>query len=391
MSAGHDLTIMTNDKLLSQTISYLRFPLTVGVVFIHFNLSEKGLQLGEATYGINHPDWYFCLMQFFSNVLPRIAVPLFFFISGFLFFSNTEFGRDAYKRKLYTRARTLLVPYLLWNAITLLQKSARVFPGISSLAGPAKGVEFHFSLVRLFNTFFNYDKYNGILVTPVEDAIAEVGNASYPIDVPMWYLRDLMVVILLAPVIYWAIKNMGKWFVVAVGIVKYCIMPVIMPEGGYPAQFVTALFFISWGAYFSISRQSFVETMRKFKYIPLAYLPIAIIDALTKRTDYNFYFHNLGILLGLVSAIIIASYLVEKKRVNLTLANASFFIYAFHMLLLRPVGRMIIMVFHLPDSTSAMLMLYVVTPIITIILCLITYKLLKKYIPSVCNLLTGGR
>lgn len=391
MSVGHDLTIMANDKLLSQTISYLRFPLTVGVVFIHFNLVKDGLPVHGITYGIDHPNWYFYLMEFFSNVLPRIAVPLFFFISGFLFFYNTEFSKEAYKRKLCTRARTLLVPYLLWNAITLLMKSARVFPFISSLAAPAKSTEFHFSLLRLFNTFFNSDKYNGILVTPVEDAMAEIGNNSYPIDGPMWYVRDLMVMIVLAPFIYWAIRKMGKWFVVAVGITKYCIIPIILPHGGYPTQFITAMFFVSWGAYFSISRQNFVEIMRKLKYAPLVYLPIAIIDMLTKRTDYNFYFHNLGILLGLVSAIIIASYLVEGKKVNMMLANASFFIYAFHRVILRPIGKMLVMAFHLPDSTSAMLVLYVVTPIITTILCLITYKLLKKYIPSVCNLLTGGR
>lgn len=343
----------------------------MGVVFIHFNLLE-GLPVSNNVYGLNQPDWYFYLIQFFSNVVPRIAVPLFFLISGFLFFYHTEFDKHAYKRKLHTRAKTLLIPYILWNTIILLQKSARELPFLSSLAAPSQGTELHFSLVRLFNTFF---------------------NAGYPINVPMWYVRDLMVMVLMAPIIYWMIKRMGKWLIISIGIAKYFAIPMILPNSDYLPMFVTALFFFSWGAYYSINKQNFVETMRRYKYVPVMYLPIAIIDTLTKRAECNFYFHNLGILLGIVSAIIIASYLVEKEKVKVSplLANASFFVYALHIIFLNPIGRGCIMAFHLPDNTLTMLILYLVVPIITIGLCLGIYKILKRYMPHICVLLTGGR
>lgn len=381
---------MTNDKLLSQTISFLRFPLIVGVAFLHFNLLE-GLPVSGTIYGLNYPEWYFYLMQFFSNVVPSIVVPLFFFISGFLFFYHTEFCSDAYKRKLHTRIKTLLIPFLLWNTITLLLKSARILPFIASLDAPIQGMEFRFSWIRLFNTFFNYDKYNGILVTP--DAMAEISTASYPIAVPMWYVRDLMVMVLLAPAIYWMMKRKGAWIVISIGIIKYCVIPILLPHGGYPSQFVFALFFFSWGAYFSINRQNFVETMRQYKYLPFLYLPVAIIDTLTKRTDYNLYFHDAGVLLGIASVVIVASYLVEKEkvRVNPTLANASFFIYALHPILLNPLGRVIIMTLHLSENTLVMLAFYFGVPTITIILCLGIYIMLRRYLPNVWILLTGGR
>lgn len=378
---------MTNDKLLSQTISYMRFPLAVGVVFIHFNLSE-GLPTN-----LNFPDWYFYLIQFFSNVLPCIAVPLFFLISGFLFFYNIEFNRNIYKQKLYSRTKTLLIPYLLWNTITLLLSAARVIPFVSSLTVYVKKAEFHFTLVRLFNTFFNYNNSNSILVIHIEDTMGEISNLTYPINLPMWYVRDLMVMVLLAPAIYWMVKKMGKWTIISIGLIKYCVIPILLPQGGYPSQFIIALFFFSWGAYFSINQQNFVDKMRKYKYIPLIYFPIAIIDTLTKHTGYNFYFHNLGVLLGIASAIIIASYLIEKKKVkvNPMLANASFFIYALHFIFLKQLGRAILIAFHLPKTTFVMLTLYFVVPIITIILCLIIYIMLRKYAPNVWMLLTGGR
>lgn len=377
---------------MSKTISYLRFPLTVGVVFIHFNLS-KGLQLPDTVYGLNSPDWFYYLMQLFSNVIPRIAVPLFFFISGFLFFYNMDFNRNTYKRKLYTRTSTLLIPYFLWNAMTLFIYSVKALPIFSSFANSANNSEFHFSLIRLFNTFFNYERDNGILVVNIEDITGNIDFNSYPIDVPMWYVRDLIVMVLMAPVIYYLIKRMGKWAVISIAIIKYCIISILLPHGGYPSQFITALFFFSWGAYFSISKQDFVETMRKYYYVPFIYIPIAIIDTLTKNTDYNFIVHNLGILLGIVSAIIIASYLVENKKVkiNSTFANASFFVYALHGILLAPVAKILIKAFHLPDTIFTMLSLYFVTPTITIILCLGIYLMLRKYVPNVWTLLTGGR
>lgn len=383
---------MSNDKLLSQTISYLRFPLTVGVVFIHSDLS-KGVQLPDTIYGLNSPDWFYYLMQLFSNVIPRIAVPLFFFISGFLFFHNMDFNGNTYKRKLYTRTRTLLIPYFLWNAMTLFIDSIKALPLFSSIAKSANNSEFHFSLTRLFNTFFNHERDNGILVVNIKDITEKIDFNSYPIDVPMWYVRDLMVMVLMAPIIYYLIKRMGKWTIISIAIIKYCIISILLPHGGYPSQFVTALFFFSWGAYFSIDKQNFAETMRKYYYAPFIYIPIAIIDMLTKNTDYNFYIHNLGILLGIVSAIIIASYFVEKKRVkiNPTLANASFFIYALHGILLVPVAKVLIKIFHLPDTIFTMLSLYFVTPTITIILCLVIYIMLRKHVPSVWTLLTGGR
>ena len=84
--------VMTNDELLSKTIGYLRFPLAVGVVLIHNKMGEINIQ-GDV---INYKDWPWLshTMDFFSAVLPTIAVPLFFFISGFLFFYNVDFDES---------------------------------------------------------------------------------------------------------------------------------------------------------------------------------------------------------------------------------------------------------------------------------------------------------
>lgn len=394
MFGGHKFRIMTKDELLSKTISYLRFPLTVGVVFIHFNIAKNGFSMHGVKYGLNNPDWYFFIINFFSEVLPRIGVPLFFLISGFLFFYRKEYNGTIYRQKLRTRATTLILPFFLWNIIAILIKASHKLPFLSSIFPNAYKTNIVITPERLFNTFFSDFKNEGIFVSSVvEETMTEVSKNPFPIDVPMWYVRDLIIMVMIAPVIYLIIKKSGILFITILGMIWYFIQPILLPDGGYPVLFFTAAFFFSYGAYFSINRISFVDYMRKFKYAPLLYLLLAVIDTLTKKTDYNIYIHEAGIFIGVISAVIVTSYLIERGRVqvNMTLANCSFFVFALHTLIMSDIGKVLFTVFHLPDNTCSMLFLYFVVPSITIILCVLVYIFLKKYLKNVCNLLTGGR
>lgn len=165
---------MTSDELLSKTISYLRFPLTVGVVFIHFDLST-GLDIGGMTYGMNNPDWYFFIINMISGTLATIGVPLFFLISGFLFFYRKDFSCEVYRQKLQSRFMTLFVPYTLWNLIAIIWQLKCFLPGVSSFYPP---VEVQITPARIFNTFFcNTTAGSGIFVSAQSGAM---GGGNYP-------------------------------------------------------------------------------------------------------------------------------------------------------------------------------------------------------------------
>ena len=96
-----------SEKLQSDTITWLRFPLIVGVVFIHDNIT-----LGQNS-GVINPFWFDCVIRLFSDVLPRVCVPLFFIISGFLFFYGVKNLRLSYVNKVKRRFRTLFIPYVV--------------------------------------------------------------------------------------------------------------------------------------------------------------------------------------------------------------------------------------------------------------------------------------
>ena len=120
-------------SLTSSTISALRFPLTVGVVFIHFNVLSDNLAVRGTGNAEHFPTWLVCMFNLFSEVLPRIAVPLFFIISGYLFF-RSGFMIRTYTDKLRRRVRTLLVPYILWNLLYLIRTAFRDIPAFSGLS-----------------------------------------------------------------------------------------------------------------------------------------------------------------------------------------------------------------------------------------------------------------
>lgn len=83
---------MKNTVLQSQVIDWLRFPLIIGVVFIHsFGNYPYDLQImhSDPFSGVSIFNWIrICL----SNVITHISVPAFYLISGYLFFYNLGGG-----------------------------------------------------------------------------------------------------------------------------------------------------------------------------------------------------------------------------------------------------------------------------------------------------------
>ena len=74
---------MPISKSTSLTISFLRFPMIAAVVFIH----GIGYSLFSSK-GITPPRVYSIFYEFVTAGICRIAVPLFYMISGFLFFAE---------------------------------------------------------------------------------------------------------------------------------------------------------------------------------------------------------------------------------------------------------------------------------------------------------------
>lgn len=374
-------------KLSSDTISALRFPLMVGIVFIHFNVLE-GVTVQGVEYGANPPFWLVCINNMFSDVFPRIGVPLFFLMSGYLFFWS-GLTKDSYQRKLKKRARTLLVPYIIWNAVALLYGAMRTLPCFKSIFPNAVA---HWSVGSFLSTFWG-TYHCGVFYNPtvVEDTTRAV--IISPQDGPMWYVRNLMIAVLLSPLFYVLMKRFKHWLIWLLGI-AWCITVANATRDDlmYQYQVFTTPFFFGWGAYYAIEGIDLVALMRRFRLAPWFYLPVAIADMLTKEWAYNGYIHNIGIVLGIFTAVSLTSILLEKGKikVNKFLAESSFFIFALHIIFIGDIGKVLVKLCFI-DSYIYMAALYFLVPTVDICICLGAYWLLRRYTPRLCALLTGGR
>ena len=116
-------------RLLSSAHPYFSFLpsytlfLSVLVIFVHStHFSLASLQAVPHS-GFFSASFLIKIEFFFSEFLGQVAVPGFFFLSGFLFFRGLD-DVKSWGRKLKSRVFSYVLPYLLWNsAMTLLYLS----------------------------------------------------------------------------------------------------------------------------------------------------------------------------------------------------------------------------------------------------------------------------
>lgn len=179
----------------SEVIKILRFPLIFVIILFHaryqsVNFSDAGISLKDVQLFDN--------VTFFFESIGHVGVPLFFFISGYLFFYKIDkFGWNVYKNKIIKRLKTLCIPYFIWNtySLLLLLFSTIIFPHY--LSG-RHDLFVHFNVPELCRYYYAIDGNN-------------------PINGPLWFIRDLMVVCLLSPMIYFCIKRFSFLYLSALG------------------------------------------------------------------------------------------------------------------------------------------------------------------------------
>ena len=370
-------------SLTSDTISALRFPLSLGVVFIHFNILSDALAVRGTGSAGHFPEWLTCVVTLFSDILARLAVPLFFIISGYLFF-RADFTLRSYKEKLRKRARTILVPYVLWNVIAVITVGVKfILPGLNQNKTMPT---IDWSLPAMLACF--YDKSRGIFQNPE----GEISTYIYPQDFPLWFVRDLMLMFILAPLLYWMLKKSG-WLAVAVlGFLNFASHVFHDHMTIYVPQFLVAIFYFSWGACYGLKGMDMVESMRRHAWAALLYPLWAVAVMLTVGNPYNICIREASLIFGIFAAVVLTARLLERGtiRVNKFLSDGSFFLYALHGLLIAPLGRCVTKAFYV-DNALYMTALYFLVPLSTTAISYVLYRLLRRYAPRICDCLTGGR
>ena len=330
---------------ISKVIAFLRYPLIILVVFIHV----PRIIGGGGVY-----DYISILM---SGQISGIAVPSFFMISGFLFFEN-GFNRKTYLSKLKKRLYTLLIPYLIWNAVYIL---VVVVPNL---------------------THFNYTVGN-VIACFWDCHYSFIHSSSHsPMDFPLWYVRDLMCCTLISLLLYWGIKRTK--IMIPLVFIALWIMDLSNPVVGL--SFI-ALAFFSLGGYFKLFFSN--TDLNQHSWGMIVFSVFVALCAAYPVFDLP-YLGRIITLLGVVTVPFFANKIVNKyprfAQSIMKLGVTCFFIFAAHMFFLKQVYWAIRRIDALPE-----LLVYCATIVITIFACHLLYYIGGKLLPKTWAIINGER
>lgn len=324
------------NKLDSSVISVLRFPLIVGVVCIHCGMGGRFLQ------------------YLLGGICGKLSVPIFLLISGYLFFreGSYELTKELWISKFKKRIFSLLVPYLLWNFIGYIIYAIKI------------GFDFE----DLFHSFWVID--------------IPGRSGSSPIDGPLWYVRNLMIMVVISPIISYMMKY-TKWYLILIMTILWIIQIPPFNKG-----IGIAFYFFSLGGYLRMFDYHIENLQRYAKYLIIAY-PIYVIYAFLMQSNSDSWDFQLGILLGIGAIFSLTIHFIkcgsENCKFTKILSETSFFIYCLHDLLLQFLKPFFSEILGTGDFA------YLSLIVVDIALCLGFFYVLKSISPKVTSLLMGGR
>lgn len=364
----------------SRLISFLRFPLMLLLAFDHFNINSYDLLKGLTN------SYAICLskeaqlMIEFVTLMGMCVVPSCFLISGALAFNGWDESIGIYHRKLKSRVRTLLVPYLIWNTLFF------VFLGF--YYQNRCDVTYSMSIISFIAQYWDVSQFPWFVVEG-QDILPDGPLCSH-----LWFIRYLMGLIVVSPFLWIIVKKWPKQSLLLTGIL-WLIHPSIL-HYSYQIGYLGfgALFFFLLGAYITSSgggKISILDNIYVFMGTTLSFGGSFIMYYYYKSFPVGIYVERIAIMSGIAFLFSAASVLTKKGvTVQKNISNASFMIYAMHLAFI-PVWRVIWVEILNPSTCLSQLALWLLTVISNVSICVLFDMFTKKYTPKLNSLLTGGR
>lgn len=355
---------------LSVVLDALRFPMIFLVLYVHVVPIDNAI----VPPGLTGASVYTFITEFIAHNLGRVTVSTFFLISGYLFFRRAPetFSWSFFTGQWRKRLMTLVVPYLLWNLLKWLMTGAKAYAALK-LTGDAGD----------WSSFWSY--------TPYEIFWASRYDGS-PMDEPLWYLRDLIVMGALSPLFYLLLKHLR-----ALGLVLLLAWYLSTQELGVPGLSLTAIFYFGFGAYWSLTKGDMLRFFDRWGWISLvvSLVGAALVTLLYNTGMYKEYFLRLVFLLGVVGSFGLMSWVVDHRPrlrdLCLRFSDAVFFIYAVHELYFKSWVNGAFARLPLMDNDWVRLVGYALKPLVLLGICWVLYYLVRRFLPRLYGWLTGGR
>lgn len=328
----------------NKKIVFLNIILTGLIVLLHAApLKRFGLEVD-----MSYPFIYL------TTLLCQAAVPLFFFVSAVLFYRTCSSYEDIWA-KLKRRVFTLLVPYLLWNAIFV-------------------AIYFAITHIPVLHNMMNM----GDAFTSFKDIIIGIVDSRFT---PLWFIKELMFYTLLAPVLFYLLKY------------RYIYIPVLLVTVVRGAFCEVDAYDNFWmwlpiyicGAYIG-HYQIEIKRRTALTISSISVFAAFFVAAIFfKQSLYAFRLVSPLTLWFLVDWVL-ASFITEKFVVKKWM-KYSFFIFCTHYFVLNVLEKIIVKL--LPPERVVLNLTFILVPAVTILLLVWIAGRIDKY--RFYKVLTGNR
>ena len=368
----------------SRAINRLRFPLIVMVLVVHIHSGHLPYALTIRTLSEGSMG-----QQLFTVIMTAVeqigfmTVPCFFLIAGFFFIRDMkEWDWSRYGRLLIKRIRTLLLPYVLFNLVSMSVL----------LTGESDSIPWrNHDMLPLLGWFWDSTTY----CVGMKNAFGFDMQLFYPEDIPLWFIRDLMVMAVVSPIIYFLLKRIPR-----VALVMLILLYVSGLGVGWKGVSSSALLFFTLGMYFSMNGVDMTEwAWHHRSAIHTLSSVFLIADVVFDGMLYSQQIQQLFYLTATFSALAIAYSWIRycQREVCPIFPKASFFVYALHMAMF---GNICLLnqtnewALDLSGGGNSLMgcIIYFVSDLTMIIgICLVIYTLMSRLCPKLLSLFTGGR
>ena len=351
----------------SQVLNALRFPATLMVIVSHCGLIKMITPISAFSGEMALARF---IQQFFYS-MGGLAVTLFSLISGYYLFAKGErWTVPNYIEILRKRFSSLLIPYVLWNLLCILALWIKNFIGL------------HWAISFAFNA----TEYDQVTNHSLFEMI------MWPIDGPLWYIRELIYMVVLSPLVYILCRHR---IIGAIAVLSLYLLPIVAPHLGFyfPLNDIQVHFIV--GTYLALHKWNILGIARRMKWISYAvggaYIIAIGLGVIALGESYS------GIMKAFVAlALINLGYELYLRQNALYYffarnASATFFMYAAHWILYINIIRGTLTSFLPSDGSMTDVFILITTFILVSIATLYTYRLMSRAMPSVLSFLSGGR
>lgn len=354
------------DEATSRRVKMLRFPLIVLVLYIHSYIAPLAYRGG--TVAVHPAVWLLVLQTAWSNGVARTAVPLFFLMSGYLYFLDFNGSVAAWREKTRRRVGTLLVPYVFWNVLVFgATIVGQALPVTAPYFNAANGRIADQSVFGWIDTI--------------------VGLTHYPAAYPFWFIRDLMLIVLVSPAIHWLVTRIGIAIPAALLLYWALELPFL------PVPSIEGLAYFVAGAWTATQRRALFPPVGWLRVVAPLYFVLLAADV-TQRTilPERQWFYTSAVAVGVVFVLGLVTLASRSARLSgwlVALSGASFFVFAAHEPLMTLLRKLLYRA--APPSQALIFTGYALLPLLLAAGLVMCFFVLRRAAPRFTSLISGGR